>query len=105
MKNKNKVDYYKYTMSIQNIFFLLGSIYLGLGIIVSLGMIMLIIYIARVVASMKTHIEENLHRIKDTVAHVGEAAQEVGVHPFSISERIGKFLLQLLGYGIGRLLR
>ena len=92
-------------MNIQNLFYLLGSIYLVLGIIISIGLIVLMIYAAKVLAAMKKNVDEKLDTLKDAVQDVQEMAHEVTSHPAHIAQGGGKLLADMFMFGMRRMIQ
>lgn len=85
-------------MMIQNIFYLLGSVYLALGIAVSIGFILLMMYAAITIASMKKHVNEELEELK-------KAAHEVTQHPGAILIESGRLFGQMMLFGMRRMIQ
>ncbi|CAN5148179.1 hypothetical protein BH11PAT1_BH11PAT1_5690 [soil metagenome] len=65
-------------MHIQDIFYLLGSILMVLGIVLLLGVVVLLFYIKKKVTDIHTNIETKIDQVSRIASHSGQFASDIG---------------------------
>ena len=81
-------------MSVQSLFYLFGTIYMVLGILLMLMVMIVLFYAVHVISQMKQNVDEKIETIKSVTSH-----------PNRIAQGMGAIIADAISFGIGSLFR
>lgn len=79
-------------MSIQDIFYLFGTIYMLLGILLTIAIMVVLFYVVRVISKTKQKVDEKIESIKSITSH-----------PSVIAKSMGSIIAETLKFGISNI--
>ncbi len=65
-------------MHIQDIFYLLGSVMMTMGILLLLGVVIILFYIKKKISDIYDNIEKKINQVSNIASHSGDIAASIG---------------------------